>query len=159
MTKLLTLTAMLGGLLFVGCSTTEPKKIEIAKTPDIYSVVINKSIKDCKAYDIVLDEKRTNQFIRRSPKVTIEKAAKETAQTPKELCQFFAGETSLDKIEKVKKFSARVIQSCDDVGITLPKEGIYDRVSKLPLVVLTKALTMENKSTLEECKLMEKKYK
>ena len=157
MNKILTMALIAGSVLFVGCAKDEPKKD--AEPKDIYAIVVNKSINECKEYNIILDEKRTNDFIRRTPKATIEKAAKETARTPQKLCQFFAEETSLEKAEKVNEFTTKLVTSCQEHGVTLSKEGIHNKVHNLPFFVIKKGLAMKNKSSLEECELMEKKYK
>lgn len=164
MYKVFSTSLILTGLLFVGCSTTEPKKEEVAKKeevvkkPDIYSIVIEKSIKDCKTHNIMLDEKRTTEFLQKSPRVTIEKAAKQTEPTPKKLCEFFAEETSVEKIEQVDAFTNKIMDACEKLGVTLAKEKIHKTITTLPFFVIKKGLAMQNETSVEECQLMQKKY-
>jgi len=145
-------------LLLVGCAQTGIDKKEVTKSDDNYTLVINKSIKDCAEYEIFLNEKRTNHFMRRSPKKTIDKASIRSEKTPQKLCQFFAEETSLEKIEGAKKLAGRIIVSCEKVGVALPKEGIENKVRNLPFFIIKKGLSLEKDSSLEECELMKEKY-
>ena len=153
----------LGALAFLGCAENTFVKDEVVKevseNEKKYIIVIEKSLKDCKEHGIILDEKRTNDFMRRSPQATIEKTASDTRKMPKKLCQFFAGETSLEKIENVEKFTAKIINTCQALGVTLPKEKIHKKITNLPFFVIKKGLAMKNKTTVEECELMAKKYK
>lgn len=162
MNKFLVLTTLVGSLLFTACSEKNIAKDETLKVTDKsmdnYDIVIAKSIKDCQEHNIILNEERTDEFIRRSPLQTIEKAAKKTAQTPKKLCRFFAEETSLEKIEKVKEFTAKVIAKCVKLGVTLPKEKIYKRITKLPFFMIKKGLLIDNEASVKECEIMKKKY-
>ena len=163
MKKTLLMALALGTLLFVGCSEKNMPKEELTKalvkTDDNYSIVINKSIKECGAYGIVLDEKRTNDFIRRSPKVTIDKAAGDTRKMPKKLCQFLQEETSLEKIESINAFTSKVINACEQLGVTLVEEKIHNRITKLPFFIIRKGLAMQGDTSVKECELMKKKYK
>ncbi|CAA6808325.1 MAG: Unknown protein [uncultured Sulfurovum sp.] len=162
MYKIASMAVISGSLLFLGCSSKEPNKEVIAQeataSNDIYTKVINKSIQECQEHNITLDSKRTNEFMRRSPKKTIEVAAQETAKTPKKLCQFFAEETSVEKIEQSLVLANRIIQSCQKVGVNLPKDAIENKVRTLPFFVIRKGLSMNKESSLEECNLMQKKY-
>lgn len=159
MYKALLLSVSLGSLLFVGCAEKKLSKDKVSKNDDNYTIVINKSIKDCAEHNIILDEKRTNDFMRKSPKKTIDKAAAKKEKTAKELCQFFAEETSLEKVKKADEFVEIIVKSCDKVGVILPREGIEKQVKSLPFFVIRKGLSMQKDSSLEECRLMEEKYK
>lgn len=159
MNKKLLITGVMTSLLFLGCSEKTVVKDETVKSMDSYDIVIAKSIKDCKEHNIILNEERTNEFMRRSPLKTIEKAAKQTAQTPKKLCMFFAEETSLEKVEKIDEFTAKVVGKCEKVGVTLPKDKIHEKITNLPFFVIKKGLAMQNEASLKECEVMKKKYK
>ncbi|CAA6812564.1 MAG: Unknown protein [uncultured Sulfurovum sp.] len=152
-----------GTLLFVGCAEKEIKKDAVANVPvasnDVYDVVVNKSIKDCQEYDITLNKERTNDFMRRSPKKTIEQAAQQEAKTPQKLCEFFAEETSPEKIEQVELFSNKIIKGCANAGVTLSETGIRSKILSLPFFVIKKGLASNDQTSLKECQLMEKKYK
>lgn len=169
MNKSLFATLTLGTLLFVGCAEkgltkTEPTKeavvSQVEKEPtaseDLYGFVIAKSIRECKEHNITLDKQRTSDFMRKSPRATIEKAAQSEVKASRDLCNFFAEETSVEKAEKVDEFVAKLMTSCSKVGIALPEEAIHNKVRSLPFFVIKKGLAMENESTLEECQLMEK---
>jgi hypothetical protein len=153
----------LGTLTFLGCAENNVVKDEVVKeisqSEKKYIIVIEKSLKDCKEYGIVLDEKRTSEFMHRSPAKTIEKAAKNKAKTPKKLCQFFEEETSDEKIVNIEAFTSKIMNACEKVGVTLPKEKIHKKITNLPFFVIKKGLAMQNETTVEECELMEKKYK
>ena len=163
MKKIVFMALGLGSLVFIGCAEKNIAKVEVnkklVKNNDNYTLVLNRSIKECATYDIVLDEQRTNDFMRRSPQSTIDKTATDTRKMPKKLCQFFAGETSLDKIKNVEAFTSKVMNACEKVGVTLPKEKIHDKITNLPFFVIKKGLAMKNETTVEKCELMAKKYK
>ena len=153
----------LGTLAFLGCAENNVVKDEIVKevseSEKKYMLVVNKSLDDCKEHGIILDEQRTNDFMRRSPQATIDKTAADTRKMPKKLCQFFAGETSLEKIESIDAFTSKIMNACEKVAVTLPKEKIHDKITNLPFFVIKKGLAMKNETTVEECELMQQKYK
>ena len=163
MNQKLLISIILSSLVFLGCSEKNVPIDEASKqgveANDMYAKVIAKSIKDCKEHNIVLDEKRTNEFMRQSPKATIEKAAKETENTSKKLCQFFEIETSLKKVKSVEAFTSKVIKSCEKVGVILSKDNIHKKVKNLPFFIIKKGLKMQRENSLDECKLMEEKSK
>ena len=149
-------------LLFFGCAKTNVGKDSNSKNSmkkdDPYAIVISKSIKDCKAYEILLDEKRTSDFMRKSPRKTIVEAANNKNKTTRKLCHFFAEETSLEKVEKANEFTSRIINGCEKVGVPLAQDKIHKKVSTLPFFVVKKALTLQVETSVEECELMKKKY-
>ena len=161
MNKKISIALTVGGLLFLGCAekniTKDSTLKEASSNNDVYSVVVAKSIRECQEHGITLDEDRTNAFMRRSPKATIEKAAVQEAKTPKKLCQFFSEETSLEKVKQVAMFTSKIITGCKQHGVELAKETIYSKVQKLPFFVIKKGLAMQGQSSLEECQLMGKK--
>lgn len=162
MNKILITILSLGTLAFLGCAETNVVKDEVIKevsqSEKKQILVIKKSIEDCKEHGIILNEERTSTFIRRSPQTTIDKTAADTRKMPKKLCQFFAGETSLEKIESIKAFTSKIINACAKIDVTLPKEKIHDKITNLPFFVIKQGLAMKNETTTEECKLMKKKY-
>ena len=166
MNKLLFPILILGTLLFVGCSEKNIVKEEIAPVPtaptaseDVYGFVIAKSIRECAEHNITLNPERTDEFMRRSPKSTIDKAAQSEVKTTQDLCHFFSEETSLEKLERIDELANKIISSCEKVGISLPRETIHNKVHKLPFFIIKKGLAMEDDSSLEECQVMEQKYK
>jgi len=162
MKKRILITGFVSTLLFLGCAEQNVVKDKVLqKTPksnDGYAILANKSIADCKTYDILLDEKRIHAFMRKSPQKTIDKALKDKEKTSKKLCLFFADETSVEKIEKAKEFSAKVLGKCKEVGVSLPKEKIHEKISNLPFFMIKKGLMINNKASVKECELMKKKY-
>ncbi len=159
MNKELCTVVILGSLLFIGCAEKNVVKEEVVKSDDNYSIVITKSIKDCKEHNIILDEQRTNIFMRKSPKATIDKAAKSEVKANKKLCTFFAEETSLEKIEKIDEFTSVILKGCEKVGVSLPKENIHKKVQNLPFFVIRNGLLRKGDASLEECEFMKKKYR
>ena len=163
MNKFLVITLTFGTLMFLGCSeknvVNDKVKKEVSENEKKYIVVIKKSLMNCKEHGIILDERRTNDFMRRSPQSTIDKTAADTRKMPKKLCQFFAEETSLEKIEKIDAFTSKIMNACEKVGVTLPKEKIHSKITNLPFFVINRGLAMKNETTVEECELMAKKYK
>ncbi|HHS92917.1 MAG TPA: hypothetical protein ENK82_06180 [Campylobacterales bacterium] len=155
---------MVMALLFTACSEKSAVKKELEKQEEEskaegnYSVVINKSIKECAEHNITLDRKRITNFMLKAPKATIDKTAQSKEKVSKELCQFFVEETSLEKIKKVEALSAKIIESCQKVGVKLSKEGINKKVETLPFFVIKKGLKLNKESSIEECELMQKKY-
>ena len=154
---MLIIVLSLGTLAFLGCANNKVVKDEVA-VDDNHRIVAKKSIQDCKEHNIILDEKRTTAFMRRSPIETIKKAVKNKEKIPLKLCQFFAEETSLEKIEKIDAFTSKIMNACEKVGVTLPKEKIHNKITNLPFFVIRKGLAMKNETTVEECELMKKKY-
>ena len=163
MNKILPMALVTGTLLFIGCAEKDLKKDEVSNVPvannDVYDVVVNKSIKDCQEYGIALNKERTNDFMRRSPKKTIEQAAQQEAKTPQKLCQFFAEETSPEKIEQADLFANKIIKGCATTGVTLSETAIRSKVLSLPFFVIKKGLASNDQTSLKECQLMEQKYK
>jgi hypothetical protein len=159
MNKMLIIVLILAVAVFTGCSEKNIEKEKRIEANDVYTFVIKKSIRECKEHSIILNEKRTNDFMRRSPKNTIEKTAKQKGKTPKKLCLFFADETSDKKIEKVNEFTSKMINGCKKFGVTLSKEKIHDKIENLPLFVIKKGLALGDETSIEECELMGKKYK
>ena len=162
MNKMLGIVLILLVFLVMGCTEkniTKDKMVnEVSKNKDKYDLVITKSINDCKEHNITLNEERTNDFMRRSPQSIIDKTAADTRKIPKKLCQFFADETSLEKIEHIDAFTSKIMSSCKEVGVTLAKEKIHNKITNLPFFVIKKGLEMKNKTTAQKCKLMQKKY-
>ncbi len=161
MNKMLIAIFVLSGLFLVGCTTDKIAKeapAEVKKEESIYSVVIQKSLKECQEHNISLDEKRITQFMHRSPRATIEKAANQKEKMPQKLCRFFAQETSDEKLEKVEEFTEKVVNGCKKVGVMLPNEKIYHKIQTLPLFVIKEGLALNSKPTTQECEMMKQKY-
>jgi len=151
-------------LFFTACSEKSSVKKELDKQEEVlpegnYSVVINKSIKDCAEHDIPLDKKRVTEFMLKTPKETIDKTAQSDEKMSKELCQFFVEETSLEKAKKAEELTSKIVASCEKVGVKLSEEGINRKVMSLPFFVIKKGLKLDKESSVEECELMKKKYK
>jgi hypothetical protein len=147
-------------LLFVGCAEKNVTKDKTVEQLDKNTTqVINKSIQECATYNITLDRARTTEFMRRTPKKTIEKTIQSKEKTPKELCQFFEQETSIEKREKAHELALRILASCQKVGVKLSEQGIQKKVMGLPFFLIQKGLKVNNQSTVEECELMKKRYR
>ncbi|CAA6823221.1 MAG: Unknown protein [uncultured Sulfurovum sp.] len=162
MNKTLLLTITISSLVLIGCGQKNVSKEETVKelSPknDKYAQVVQKSLKDCKEHNILLDEARTDAFMHRSPEETISKAAESKVKTSKKLCQFFADETSLKKEAKVEEFTSKIVNGCQGVGVNLSKENIHKKIKNLPFFVIRKGLAMQKETSLQECELMQKKY-
>ena len=148
-------------LLLVGCAGTneEVKPKEVSPEEAKYDLVLKKTLKDCKAHEVVLDEKKTSNFIHKFSKEEIEKAMKITREIPKKNCLFIADEISDEKDEKVKLFVNKAKERCMEFGVELSSEKLTKQANKIPLFVIKKILENPNESTEKECKSMELRYK
>jgi len=148
-------------LLLLGCvGTNEEVKPKVVSPEEAkYNLVLEKTLKDCKAHEVILDEKKTDAFIHKFSKEEIEKAVKITREIPKKNCLFIADEISDEKGEKVKLFVEKAQGRCKEFGIELSAEKLSIQANKIPLFVIKKILENPNESTEKECQAMELRYK
>jgi len=148
-------------LLLSGClgksEDVAPK--EVSPLEKTYNQVLDKTVKDCKAQGVVLDEKRVDVFLHKFSEDEINKAAQIDKEIPKKNCLFIADEVSDEKQEKVKEFVQRAKGRCEEFGIELSSQKLTAQAQKIPLFIIKKILEKPNESTQEECLQMEKKYK
>lgn len=149
-------------LLFIGCSEKNIMKESEGRAnygDANRTLVINKSLQECAEHNILLDRTRTRNFMQRTPQNKINQALKNKDKTSKKLCQFFEQETSLEKLKKADELASRILVSCEKVGVRLSEQGIKERVLGFRLFVIDEGLKVKSNSTVQECELMQKRYR